>query len=67
MTGKRGSKQGRRRNLRFLSRGLFALVIAALIALVVRLRGSGGSPPRSGGWRELFTGDLGPGDGGQDG
>ena len=59
MTG----RQGRRNGLRFLSRGLFALAIAALVALIVRLRGSGGSPPHSGGWRELSVRDLGPGDG----
>lgn len=40
-----------------LVRGAFAaLGIAAGVAGALRLRGSGGVPPRSGGWREL-TGD----------
>jgi len=32
---------------------LAALGIAALVAAVLRLRGTGGTPPTDGGWREL--------------
>jgi hypothetical protein len=32
---------------------LFVFGLAALIGLVARLRGKGGVPPTSGGWREL--------------
>lgn len=53
---------GRAAKLRPLSRGLLALSLAALAALIVRLRGSGGTPPHRGGWRELSVTDLGPAD-----
>jgi hypothetical protein len=46
--------------LRLLSRALFAVSLAALAALVLRLRGSGGTPPHHGGWRELSVTDLEP-------
>ena len=36
-----------------LRRALVALGLAALVAAVLRLRGSGGTPPQDGGWREL--------------
>jgi hypothetical protein len=39
-------------------RALTALGAAALIASALRLRGSGGTPPQSGGWRELDDTDL---------
>ena len=42
--------------LRLLRGAFAALGIAAGVAGALRLRGSGGVPPRSGGWREL-TGD----------
>jgi len=51
-------KGGRRRSLTLLSRALFAVCLAALAALIVRLRGSGGTPPHHGGWRELSATDL---------
>ena len=41
-----------------LRRALVALGIAALIAAVLRVRGSGGTPPQDGGWRELSGPDL---------
>ena len=41
-----------------LRRALVALGIAGLIAAVLRLRGSGGTPPQQGGWRELSGPDL---------
>jgi hypothetical protein len=44
--------------LRLLSRALFAVVLAALAAVVVRLRGTGGTPRHRGGWRELSAEDF---------
>ena len=41
-----------------IRRAFVALGIAGLIAAVLRLRGSGGTPPRDGGWRELTGPDL---------
>jgi len=41
-----------------IRRVLMALGIAALIAAIVRVRGSGGVPPQGGGWRELSGPDL---------
>ena len=42
-----------------LIRGAIAAVgIAAGVASALRLRGSGGVPPRSGGWRELSGNEL---------
>jgi len=37
---------------------VLAVGIAAAIAGLVRLRGSGGVPPQGGGWRELSGPDL---------
>lgn len=41
-----------------LRRALVALGIGALVAAILRLRGSGGVPPQDGGWRELSGPDL---------
>ncbi|MEL7209376.1 MAG: hypothetical protein AAGK32_14265 [Actinomycetota bacterium] len=41
-----------------IRRVLAALGIAALVAAVLRLRGSGGTPPSDGGWRELSGPEL---------
>jgi hypothetical protein len=41
-----------------LRRALAAVGIAGVIAAVLRLRGTGGTPPQSGGWRELSGPDL---------
>lgn len=41
-----------------LRRALVALGLAGFIAAVLRLRGVGGTPPRSGGWRELTGPEL---------
>lgn len=41
-----------------LRRAIAALGIAAVIAGALRVRGSGGTPPQSGGWRELSGPDL---------
>lgn len=39
-------------------RVLAALGIAALVAAVLRIRGTGGTPPSDGGWRELSGPEL---------
>lgn len=41
-----------------LRRALLAVGLAGLIAAVLRLRGTGGTPPQQGGWRELSGPDL---------
>ena len=41
-----------------LRRALVALGLAGFVAAVLRVRGSGGTPPQSGGWRELSGTDL---------
>lgn len=38
---------------------LVALSLAGLIAALFRLRGTGGVPPQSGGWKEVTEADLG--------
>ncbi len=35
-----------------------AISMAGLVATFFRLRGTGGTPPRSGGWREVTDDDL---------
>jgi len=37
---------------------MMALGATAVLAAVLRLRGSGGTPPQRGGWRELSGPDL---------
>jgi len=44
--------------VRGLRRAALALGIGALLAAAVRVRGSGGTPPRGGGWRELSDEEL---------
>ena len=44
--------------VRFLRRASLAVGIMGLVATVLRLRGTGGTPPQSGGWRELSGPDL---------
>lgn len=41
-----------------LRRALVALGIAGFIAAVLRIRGTGGTPPQQGGWRELSGPEL---------
>jgi hypothetical protein len=41
-----------------IRRALVALGLAGLVAAVLRLRGSGGTPPQRGGWRELSPDEL---------
>jgi hypothetical protein len=49
---------GTLRRVKAFRRLLFVLGIAALIGFVARLRGKGGVPPTSGGWRELEGPDF---------
>jgi hypothetical protein len=51
---------GRGSVLKTLSRALLAVGAAAVVALIVRVRGKGGTPPHRGGWREVTVTDLGP-------
>jgi hypothetical protein len=44
--------------MRALRRAAVALGATVLIAGIVRLRGSGGTPPQRGGWRELAPTEL---------
>lgn len=44
--------------MRLVRRAFVALGVAALIAAILRVRGTGGVPPREGGWRELSGPDL---------
>ena len=44
--------------VRFLRRASLAVGIMGLVATVLRLRGTGGTPPQSGGWRELSGPEL---------
>ncbi len=44
--------------VRFLRRASLAVGVMGLVAGVLRLRGTGGTPPQSGGWRELSGPDL---------
>jgi hypothetical protein len=41
-----------------IRRALVALGLAGLVAAVLRVRGSGGTPPQRGGWRELSPDEL---------
>ncbi|HEX4979838.1 MAG TPA: hypothetical protein VFV35_07225 [Acidimicrobiales bacterium] len=41
-----------------MRRAVAALVTAAVVGAVLRLRGTGGTPPQGGGWRELSGPDL---------
>jgi hypothetical protein len=41
-----------------LRRALVAVGLAGLIAAMLRLRGTGGTPPQQGGWRELSGPEL---------
>ncbi|MDQ1391435.1 MAG: hypothetical protein QOF30_412 [Acidimicrobiaceae bacterium] len=47
-----------RSHVRAFRRALLALAATAFVAAVVRLRGTGGTPPQTGGWRELSGPDL---------
>ena len=44
--------------MKALRRALVAMGVTAVIAGIVRLRGTGGTPPRRGGWSELPADEL---------
>jgi hypothetical protein len=44
--------------MKMLRKALAALAIAGILAAVLRLRGTGGTPPQDGGWRELTDPEL---------
>jgi hypothetical protein len=44
--------------MKMIRRALLAIGMAGLVAAVLRLRGAGGTPPQSGGWRELSGPEL---------
>ncbi|HEX2039676.1 MAG TPA: hypothetical protein VHF47_08090 [Acidimicrobiales bacterium] len=44
--------------MKTLRRVVLAVGLAGLLAGLVRLRGTGGTPPQRGGWRELSGPDL---------
>ena len=39
-------------------RALLALMVGVAVALAIRVRGRGGVPPQTGGWRELRDDEL---------
>ena len=39
--------------MKFLRRVVSAVVVGAVVAAGIRVRGSGGTPPQHGGWRPL--------------
>jgi hypothetical protein len=45
--------------MKMIRRALVAIGLASLVAAALRLRGAGGTPPQSGGWRELSGPELG--------
>ncbi len=44
--------------INMLRRAFLAFGVAGIVASVLRLRGTGGTPPQEGGWRELSGQDL---------
>jgi hypothetical protein len=46
------------RGMHTLRRAFIALGVTAVAATIVRLRGTGGTPPRRGGWREIPASEL---------
>jgi hypothetical protein len=44
--------------MKMIRRAMVAIGMAALVAGALRLRGVGGTPPQSGGWRELSGPEL---------
>lgn len=57
-TGLGGSSLLRCCVMKTLRRGVLVAILAAAIAVVVRLRGTGGVAPTQGGWRELEGPDF---------
>lgn len=50
-----GARRYSERTMKMLRRAILALSAAATVAGILRLRGQGGVPPQTGGWRELST------------
>ncbi|MDE0802757.1 MAG: hypothetical protein OSA99_05465 [Acidimicrobiales bacterium] len=44
--------------MNLLRRAIAAIGVATIVASVLRARGTGGTPPQTGGWRELQGTDL---------
>ena len=44
--------------MKTLRRTLIAMGVTVIIAGIVRLRGTGGTPPQRGGWREVPADEL---------
>ncbi len=44
--------------MKMFRKAMVALGIAGLVAAVLRARGTGGTPPQEGGWRELSGPEL---------
>jgi len=44
--------------LRLLRRAVLAMGVGTIVAAILRLRGSGGVPPRQGKWRQLSGPDF---------
>ena len=44
--------------MKTLRRAIFAVLAALGFATAARMRGSGGTPPQTGGWRELKAPDF---------
>ncbi len=53
-----GGRRYAARPVKSFRRAVLALGVTGLVAAVLRLRGTGGVPPQSGGWRELSGPDL---------
>jgi hypothetical protein len=44
--------------MKFLRRAISAIVLMGVAAALIRVRGSGGTPPQHGGWRPLEVPDT---------
>ncbi|MEJ5255037.1 MAG: hypothetical protein WHS89_06770 [Acidimicrobiales bacterium] len=44
--------------MKMVRKALIAVGLAGIVAAILRLRGTGGTPPRDGGWRELSGPEL---------
>jgi hypothetical protein len=44
--------------MKVFRRGMLVALVAILVGIVVRVRGKGGVPPTTGGWRELEGPDF---------
>lgn len=53
-----GRVVGTLRLVRAFRRGLVVVFVAAVAGAIVKLRGKGGVPPATGGWRELEAPDF---------